>query len=270
MSTLDALRRLPVIGRLMARARARLADHEAERVARHFVDLLPPCVAREPAEQDDVFALRHGVYCEELRFEPLRPDGRESDVFDARALHAYVRHAASGTMAGTVRLVTTSHADEPLPMEVHCSEALAEATLKPSGFPRDSVCEISRLAVPARFRRRATDRFAGAATGAIDAHGYSPGELRCFPWIAIALYFSAAALSRQTGRRHVFVMVEPRLARAMNFVGIDFRQIGPAIEFHGQRAPYYIDRERLPEGLAPGFRRLLAVVDEALAAQRPC
>jgi N-acyl amino acid synthase of PEP-CTERM/exosortase system len=65
-------------------------------------------------------------------------------------------------------------------------------------------------------------------------------------------------------------MVEPRLARAMGFVGIDFRQIGPAIEFHGQRAPYYIDRERLAEGLSPGFRRLLHVVDEALATPRPC
>ncbi len=270
MPSFDVLRRLPVVGPWFAQARARLADHEAERVARHFVTLLPPQVARDEGERDAVFALRHDVYCEELGFEPTRPDGRESDDFDARSLHAYVRHAASGAMAGTVRLVTTSNDDERLPMEVHCGEALAQAVLRPSQFPRDSVCEISRLAVPAPFRRRATDRFAGAASGAIDPGRYSASELRCFPWIAIALYFSAAALSRQSGRRHVFVMVEPRLARAMGFVGIDFRQIGPAIEFHGQRAPYYIDRERLAEGLSPGFRRLLHVVDEALATPRPC
>lgn len=270
MPMLDVLRRLPVVERFLARTRARLADHEADRVARHFVDLLPPRIARNADERDAVFALRHGVYCEELGFEPTRPDGREHDAFDARSLHAYVRHAAGGGMAGTVRLVTTAADDERLPMEVHCAAALDGASLRPSQFPRDSVCEISRLAVPAPFRRRATDRFAGAATGAIDARVYSPSELRCFPWIAIALYFSAAALSRQTGRRHVFVMVEPRLARAMGFVGIDFRQIGPAIAFHGLRAPYYIDRERLPDGLSPGFRRLLDVVDEALARPRPC
>jgi len=246
MPDFETLRGLPLVGPWFARARARLADHEAERVARHFTHLLPPRLACEPAERDEVFALRHGVYCEELGFEPEREDRRESDVFDARALH------------------------ERLPMEVHCSEALADATIRPDHFPRESVCEISRLAVPARFRRRATDRFAGAANGGIDTRRYSSSELRCFPWIAIALYFSAAALSRQTGRRHVFVMVEPRLARAMHFVGIAFQQIGPAIEFHGQRAPYYIDRERLPGGLAPGFRRLLVVVDDALAAQRPC
>jgi N-acyl amino acid synthase of PEP-CTERM/exosortase system len=270
MPDFETLRGLPLVGPWFARARARLADHEAERVARHFTHLLPPRLACEPAERDEVFALRHGVYCEELGFEPEREDRRESDVFDSRALHAYVRHAATGAMAGTVRLVTTQGIDERLPMEVHCSEALADATIRPDHFPRESVCEISRLAVPARFRRRATDRFAGAANGGIDTRRYSSSELRCFPWIAIALYFSAAALSRQTGRRHVFVMVEPRLARAMHFVGIAFQQIGPAIDFHGQRAPYYIDRERLPDGLAPGFRRLLVVVDNALAAQRPC
>ncbi len=276
MPDFETLRGLPVVGRWFAQARARLADHEAERVARHFTDLLPPRIAFDAEERDAVFALRHGVYCEELGFEPVRPDGREVDAFDSRALHAYVRHAATGAMAGTVRLVTTQSLDERLPMEVHCAEALADAAIRPDQFPRESLCEISRLAVPAKFRRRATDRFAGAANGGIDPRRYSSSELRCFPWIAIALYFSAAALSHRTGRRHVFVMVEPRLARAMSFVGIDFQQIGPGIEFHGLRAPYYIDRERLPERLSPGFRRLLGVIDEALGdpiattPPRPC
>lgn len=264
MPASDLLRRLPVIGPWFAQARARLADHEAERVARHFAQLLPPRIALAPAERDALFALRHGVYCEELGFEPLRPDARETDAFDDRALHAYVRHAATGAIAGTVRLVTTQGPHERLPMEVHCAEALAHATLTPDRFPRETVCEISRLAVPAQFRRRATDRFPGAANGAIDPRRYSSSELRCFPWIAIALYFSAAALSRRTGRRHVFVMVEPRLARAMSFVGIRFQQIGPGIPFHGLRAPYYLDRERLEEHLSPGFHRLLEVIDAAL------
>jgi N-acyl amino acid synthase of PEP-CTERM/exosortase system len=276
MPDFEILRGLPIVRRWFAQARARLADHEAERVARHFARLLPPRMAIDPAERDDVFALRHGVYCDELGFEPVRDDGRETDAFDDRSLHAYVRHAATGAMAGTVRLVTTHGPDERLPMEVHCSPSLAHATIRPDDFPRESICEISRLAVPARFRRRATDRFAGAANGGIDTRHYSSSELRCFPWIAIALYFSAAALSRRTGRRHVFVMVEPRLAQAMSFVGIDFRQIGPGIEFHGLRAPYYIDRERLPERLSPGFRQLLGVIDDALedsvaaSTPRPC
>lgn len=268
MPALESLRRLPLLGHWITRTRARLADHEAKRVAQHFVELLAPRLAREDVERDEVFALRHGVYCAELGFEPRRANGRESDAYDGRSMHAYLRHASSGAMAGTVRLVTSAHASELLPMEQHGAEALQLARLRPSMFPRETIGEISRLAVPAGFRRRASDRFEGAATGTIDARRYSATELRCFPWIAIALYFSAASLVRLSGRHHVFVMVEPRLARAMGFVGIAFEQIGPAIEFHGQRAPYYINRERLLAGLAPGFRRLLDTIDEALAAQR--
>lgn len=270
MRPFDALRRLPLLGPIMAQARARLADHEAHRVAAHFTRLLPPHLAMTDAEREAVFALRHGVYCEELGFEPMRADGLEQDAFDVRSLHAYLRHAASGELAGTVRLVTSRDASEPLPMEVHCAEALQHARLRPEAFPRDSVCEISRLAVPAGFRRRATDRFAGAAVGAIDPRHYDANELRCFPWIAIALYFSAAALVKHSGREHAFVMVEPRLARAMGFVGIAFQQVGPAVDFHGLRAPYYINRELLLGGLAPGFRHLLDVVEEALASPSAC
>ena len=248
-------------------ARARLADHDAERAARHFTALLAPRYAASEAERRAVYALRHGVYCEELGFEPLRADGLEHDAFDERSLHAYLRHTASGALAGTVRLVHARHRDELLPMEHHCAEALANARVRPSDFPRDSVCEISRLAVPAGFRRRATDRHAGAALGAIDPRRFSAQELRCFPWIAVALYFSAAALMRLCDRPHVFVMVEPRLAHSMAFVGIAFRPVGPTIDYHGLRAPYYLDGRTLRGGLAPGFQRLLDVVEAAIAGQ---
>lgn len=267
MPLFDALRRPPLIGRLLAHTRARLADHEAERVARHFAAVLQPRYADSDAERDAVFALRHSVYCEELGFEPPREDGRERDAFDGRALHAYLRHAGSGAMVGTVRLVHAVQRDDLLPMEQHCAAALAAASLRPSSFPRDSVCEISRLAVPAGFRRRASDRHAGAAQGVIDRRQFSTSELRCFPWIAIALYFSAAALVRRSGRPHVFVMVEPRLARSMGFVGIAFRQVGPTVDYHGLRAPYYLDGNTMRDDLAPGFRHLLDVVEAAIESQ---
>lgn len=269
MPLLNALRRTPLLGRLFARTRARLADHEAERVARHFSAVLQPRYAASDAEREAVFALRHGVYCEELGFEPRREEGRERDAFDERALHAYLRHAGSGALVGTVRVVYAAQRDDLLPMEQHCAAALATASPRPSSFPRDSVCEISRLAVPAGFRRRASDRHAGAAQGVIDRRLFSASELRCFPWIAIALYFSAAALVQLSGRRHAFVMVEPRLAHSMSFVGIAFRQVGPTVDYHGQRAPYYLDGSTLRGGLAPGFRHLLDVVEAAIESQAP-
>jgi N-acyl amino acid synthase of PEP-CTERM/exosortase system len=32
--------------------------------------------------KDQAYRLRHRVYCEDLGFEPQRPDGRETDQFD--------------------------------------------------------------------------------------------------------------------------------------------------------------------------------------------
>jgi N-acyl amino acid synthase of PEP-CTERM/exosortase system len=266
MSAFAALRHLSWLSPLFDRAKARLADHEAERIAAHFVTHLPPRIARDPAEREAVFRLRHAVYCEELGFEPQRDDRRECDEFDSRSWHAFLHHPGSNSMAGAVRVVTCNDRDDALPMEVHCPEALSSARLRPSVFPRGTVCEISRLAVPAHFRRRASDRFHGAAMGGIDPRQFDATTLRCFPWIAVSLYFSAAAMVRLSGRHHAFVMVEPRLARAMAFVGLAFQQVGPAVNFHGLRAPYYINRTLLLEGLTPGFRRLLDAVEAGLGA----
>lgn len=33
--------------------------------------------------KDHVFRIRHNVYCEELKFEPERPDKRETDEYDS-------------------------------------------------------------------------------------------------------------------------------------------------------------------------------------------
>jgi hypothetical protein len=35
----------------------------------------------------EAFAIRHAVYCDELRYEAPRPDGLEHDEFDLRAEH---------------------------------------------------------------------------------------------------------------------------------------------------------------------------------------
>ena len=56
--------------------------------------------------------------------------------------------------------------------------------------------------------------------------------------------------------KHVYVMMEPRLARSMKFVGIHFIQLGEAIDYHGLRAPYYINSTIFMENLSPGFKCL--------------
>jgi len=123
------------------------------------------------------------------------------------------------------------------------------------------------LAVKSEFRRRKADQYQGSAQGVISEVNYSETELRCFPFIAIGLYMAGATLAIDTGVNHVYVMMEPRLARSMKFVGIKFIQLGDAIDYHGLRAPYYINPNIFLENLSPGFKSLYLSIREDLNSQ---
>ncbi|PUA30557.1 MAG: GNAT family N-acetyltransferase [Cellvibrio sp. 79] len=241
-----------------------LASDEALAISKHFSQYLQPQIALTDEYKQEVYNLRHQVYCEELHYEDEKSDHLECDEFDERAIHCCIRHLGSAQLAGTVRLITANNNSELLPLQEFCSTALTHADLHPQRFLPRQICEISRLAVPAAFRKRQTDQFAGVATGAINESTFSVQELRFFPYIAISLYMAAIAMTYKTRRFHTFVMMEPRLARSLNFVGIHFQPIGPCIEYHGKRAPYYIDSRTIKSELSPGYRKLLAIVQTAL------
>lgn len=242
---------------------------EANYISTHFGNYLSPVLANSHELRNAAYKIRHNVYCEELKFEPTTANGLEMDEFDQYSRHSLIRHLTSGELAGTVRIVRPLQSDELLPIEKFCMSSITRDDLNPQNFNRRDICEISRLAVPAAFRRRQMDRFAGAATGVINQASYSETELRCFPFIAIGLYFAAAATAVESDIKHAFVMMEPRLARSMSFVGIRFEQIGPVIDYHGKRAPYYISRELLIKHLKPGFRTMLDSIRSNIRQQLP-
>ena len=264
MKKLKSLADKPIIGGVVKRAMTSLASNDAKVISRHFSQYLRPQIATSDELRHEVYQLRHQVYCEELHFEDVKDSYEECDEFDSRAIHCFVRHLSSRKLAGTVRLIETSTIEEQLPFEKFCSHAIESSELSPEAFPRNSICEMSRLAVPENFRKRSIDKFKGAATGVINEQVFSETELRCFPYIAICLYMAATAMAMQSKRWNVFVMMEPRLARSLSFVGIHFTKIGKTIEFHGKRAPYYIDARDLTKTLSPGYRMLLESVEREL------
>jgi N-acyl amino acid synthase of PEP-CTERM/exosortase system len=67
---------------------------------------------------------------------------------------------------------------------------------------------------------------------------------------------SAASIAIDSGIEHAYVMMEPRLARSMKFIGIKFIQIGEPIEYHGLRVPYYINPQIFLDNLSPSFTYL--------------
>lgn len=243
---------------------ASLASDEAEAISHYFSRYLKPQIASSEDLKQQAYKLRHQVYCEELQYEDVNATLLECDEFDTRAIHCVIQHLSSNVLAGTLRLIPSRNGDELLPLEKFCPQAINHSQLSPQIFLRHQVCEISRLAVPALFRKRQSDQFAGSATGAINELTFSTHELRYFPYIAISLYLSAIALCRKTRCFHVFVMMEPRLARSLDFVGIHFTQLGPVVDYHGKRAAYYVDARKLRKDLSLGYKKFLQVIEAEL------
>ena len=267
MSWSKILLNAPLIGEVTKKIASVKVSHDAHNISKHFTQFLQPEVATTEMLRQEVFRIRHNVYCEELNFEPLRPDGMETDDFDAQSLFSLIKHKPTDTYTSCVRIVTSNSKEQLLPIERYCRSSIEHAEFDPALFKRDEICEISRLAVRSDFRRRQTDKFAGSATGVISETTYSETELRCFPFIAIGLYMAAASLALKSGKKHAFVMMEPRLARSMKFVGIKFIQLGKPVDYHGVRAPYYINAEIFMTNLTTGFKALFKSIEADMARQ---
>lgn len=226
-------------------------------IPQHFSEFFLPEIANSEEKLIESYRMRHEVYCEELDFLDLHENGLESDEFDTRSIHLLIQNIASRSYAGTARLVLSSKKDELLPIEQFCGGSFYSDSTTPADLPRDTICEISRLAVSSDFRKRASDNFMGAAEGAINVKTYSEKEARCFPFIIIGLYLEIAAVCEKEGIKHFFVMMERKLARSAAFAGIKFHQIGSVIEYHGKRAAYYINLDMFHQDLSPNLRAML-------------
>lgn len=267
MKVINTLAKKPIIGSAVRKLATFLGKRRADAIPRHFSQFFIPRFANTLAYREEAYRVRHKVYCEELGFEEIRENGLETDEFDANSLHLLIQNIATKDYAGTVRLVCSSNSSELLPIEKFCEHSLHPDSTHPGQFPREKICEISRLAVSADFRKRASDKFAGAAEGGINTSTYSEKEIRCFPFIAVGLYLGVAALSKQKGIEHFFVMMEPKLARSMAFIGIKFEKIGDTIEYHGKRAPYYINHKILTDSMSPSLGIMLQNLSKELSQQ---
>ena len=257
----------PIIGDITKKIVSIKASREAHNIADHFTQFLQPQVAASEELRSEAFKIRHNVYCEELAFEEMRENGEETDEFDEQSLFSLIKHKPTDTFTSCVRLVTSNGPEQLLPIEKYCLDSITNKELSPERFNRAEIAEISRLAVRADFRRRKSDKFKGSGTGVISEVSYSETELRCFPFIAIGLYMAAATMGMNTGIRHVYVMMEPRLARSMKFIGITFQQLGKPVNYHGLRAPYYINAEIFMNNLSPGFKSLYNTIEKDISQQ---
>ena len=225
---------------------------------KHF-EIVP---ALSPELRDQVFRIRHSVYCEELQFEPIRADGRETDDYDEHSLHCLLRNIHNGEFIGCTRLIRQRPADpfHPFPFENTCSASIDRAIVDPRALPRETIGEVSRLAVLRTYRkRRGEDR---------EPFGFSNpfGDTKRprFPYIPVGLYLGIIELALRHGVTTIFVLTEPRLAAHFSRLGVKVTQIGSPVEHRGLRIPSMMDCRSIIDGLSFITRPLYKVVAEAI------
>jgi N-acyl amino acid synthase of PEP-CTERM/exosortase system len=204
--------------------------------------------ARTEALKDEAYRLRHGVYCEDLAFEPRRSDQREMDAFDAQSSHLLVRHRKSQQFVGCVRLVhlPLENPLEPLPLERVCGDCLSSEAIPADPHRRQYIAEVSRLAIARQFRRRRGEAKQAAPLAETDYRG---GPVLRFPYILTGLYLGVVATAALQDLRTLFMLTEPRLADHLRTLGIPIVQIGPEIEHRGVRVPSSIEVQPMVQSL---------------------
>lgn len=202
--------------------------------------------------KDEVYRLRHCVYYEDLKWEPVRPSGLESDEYDAHSMHILLRHVATRENVGCVRMVLTRPQDPAfrLPFERVCDGKLGPTGMVFDSLPRDKVTEISGLAVISKYRRRhrrqrETERPAPTPTQILGTEAQQR-----FPYILVGLYVGIVVMAKLQAIETLFVLTEPRLAQHFKKVGVtEIKQIGSPVEYRGMRVPSLMP----VDGIISGF-----------------
>jgi len=222
----------------------------------NFVKYFSVELATTPEQLKNIFRIRYRVYCEEFGYESPEAfiDKMEQDDFDQHSLHCLITHKASQMPAACVRVIpATSQLKEGLlPLEKYAAHSLDSAAMKSLDFDRNTICEVSRLAVDCAFRRRSGE--AATRFGEMDALDISNMERRTFGLIAVSGFLAAISLADITGVPNMFAMMEPFLPRLMNRSGICFQKIGNDIDYHGLRAPYFASTRAINTTLVPELR----------------
>lgn len=180
------------------------------------------------------YRLRYEVYCLDRGFLPASdyPDGIESDVFDAHAVHIGVVNLEDEVVA-TARLVRPS--EHGLPMFGHCTLAPEVTTLIETG----GVVEVSRLAVSRRYNRRRGDGFYSLAGRTEHVDGVE--KRRRGGVIVLTLYQALYQASKRLGFTHWLAATERSLQRLVAGYAFPFRPVGPEVDYFGLVMPYLMD-----------------------------
>lgn len=221
--------------------------------------------------QNEVFRLRHQIFCEEFRlFEP-RPDGMERDDFDRHSLFLLLRSARTAEAVGCVRVVLTDPLSpySLLPFEKACGSMLERIILDPGRLPRNSIGEVSRLGVAAKFRRRKGEQKSPAPLSdeSLKLDPVTPNP-RQFPYILVSLYLGSIALAEYSSINTLFTFTELRLVTHFARLGVPIRPINSPVDHKGIRLPCVLDVRETIDSFSPFVRGVYSEIRRQIVSQR--
>lgn len=203
-------------------------------------------------------ALRHAVFCEELKRVVPSPElvgaagAIETDEFDIHSLHILCRERDTKRPLACARLIL------PSPKGLNVSERYSLQDL--SDVPLSRVGEIGRLAIAPVLRRLRSHCVASSRDPESEAFGVQgvkrlpEGEAGV---VALGLYREIFRLMSQYGVTHCFSAMVPALARLYGRLGFLLVPAGPVCnDVFPARQPYLIDLYRARAALAARNARL--------------
>lgn len=193
-------------------------------------------VAPGATEMEEVYRLRYKVYCLECGYEDADDyhDGLESDDFDDVSTHFIASEKYSGKVVGTARII---HAEEKgLPA---LNNFKLQKKLLPD-IPLSQVGEISRLAISKEYRRQAVDKaIQGDKIISLQSRNVDMRLRRKFETdLVCGLYYSIYQESIDCGITHLFAVMADSLYAILQRWGLEFKPVGPVVDYHGLRRPY--------------------------------
>ena len=229
---------------------------------KQYFEIVP---AFTEALKHEAYRIRHSVYCEDLKYEPLRQDQLESDEYDVHAQHLLIRNIQQDMFTGCLRVIIPP-TDDPgwlLPFEKTCVNSLNRLIIDPAKLPRKQIAEVSRLAVISSFRRRK-----GEANSPINLteKDFDPSPTPRFPYIPLGLYYGAVELARLHNIKLLFLLTEERLANHFSKLGIKIEFIGAPTKHRGVRFPSMVNVSETVLNLRPIIRPLYQTIAQDIKA----
>ncbi len=201
-------------------------------------------VADTPELLKEVFKIRYQVLCVERRLPGFNlscySDEQERDDYDDHSVHAILKHRPTGRYIGTVRLILFDplQPNKPFPIELHAQ--IDPHLLDINSLERQHTAEISRFLILGQFNQRRAER-RNLKERRIEADNNTQSDRRSFPSLGLALVSGIVRMCKENNIKNWLSVMDPALNRLLSYFGSDLNPIGPIIDYHGLRRPYFIE-----------------------------